>query len=101
MRTLDCAGHAEARPPPAPSERIGSPGLLDSWFAEFGLFDKKAGSEEADLRAALDVEGVRPHVRAGARNPRTPTGSPRSAWDPFASLASWVAGRQLSTAPAQ
>ncbi|MFB6778244.1 ABATE domain-containing protein [Streptomyces sp. NPDC056352] len=48
----------EARRPPAPIERIGSPGPLDSWFVESGLFDKKAGSDEADLRAALEPREV-------------------------------------------
>ncbi|MER6983310.1 ABATE domain-containing protein, partial [Streptomyces carpinensis] len=49
---LDFVGTLHARRAPTPIERIGTPGLLDSWFVESGLLDRKPGSDQADLRAA-------------------------------------------------
>ncbi|MGW0812795.1 CGNR zinc finger domain-containing protein [Streptomyces viridiviolaceus] len=62
---LDFVGTLQARRGPAPVERIGSPGLLDSWFVQAGLLDEEPGSAEADLSAALALrEAVYCLVRA-------------------------------------
>ncbi|MER7930274.1 ABATE domain-containing protein [Streptomyces sp. NPDC096057] len=49
---LDFVGTLQARRAPAPIERITTPGLLDSWFVESGLLDRRPGCGQADLRAA-------------------------------------------------
>ncbi|WP_331737546.1 ABATE domain-containing protein [Streptomyces sp. NBC_00019] len=63
--TLDFAGTLQERRAPVPIERIGSPGLLDSWFVESGLLDERPGSDQADLRAARELrEAIYSLVRA-------------------------------------
>ncbi|PWI15322.1 hypothetical protein DI272_14965 [Streptomyces sp. Act143] len=52
---LDFVGTLQERRTPAPIERIGSPALLDSWFVEAGLLDRRPGSDGSDLRAALEL----------------------------------------------
>ncbi|GGJ29428.1 CGNR zinc finger domain-containing protein [Streptomyces brasiliensis] len=53
--TLDFVGTLQERRAPVPIERIGTPGLLDSWFVEAGLLDDRPGSGEPDLRAAREL----------------------------------------------
>ncbi|WP_426570217.1 CGNR zinc finger domain-containing protein [Streptomyces canus] len=55
MPALDFVGTLQERRAPVPIERIGSPGLLDSWFVESGLLDERPGSDQTDLRAARDL----------------------------------------------
>ncbi|MER6066818.1 ABATE domain-containing protein [Streptomyces sp. NPDC001792] len=52
---LDFVGTLQERRTPIPIERIGSPGLLDAWFVEAGLLDRRPGSDRYDLRAALQL----------------------------------------------
>lgn len=53
--TLDFVGTLQARRAQVPIERIGSPELLDSWLVESGNLDENPGSDESDLRAALEL----------------------------------------------
>jgi len=53
--TLDFVGTLQARRAPMPIERIGTPGLLDSWFVGSGLLDERPGSGPGDLRAAVNL----------------------------------------------
>lgn len=62
---LDFVGTLQERRTPVPIERIGSPALLDSWFVQAGLLDRRPGSDRADLRAALELrEAIYALVRA-------------------------------------
>jgi predicted RNA-binding Zn ribbon-like protein len=52
---LDFLGTLRARRNPVPAEKLGTPGLLDDWFVESGMFDGAPGAGEADLAAALEL----------------------------------------------
>ncbi len=52
---LDFVGTLHERRAPVPIERMGSPGLLDSWFVESGLLDERPGAGQADLHAAREL----------------------------------------------
>lgn len=52
---LDFLGTLRARRNPVPTEKLGTPELLDSWFVESGMFDGAPGADEADLAAALEL----------------------------------------------
>lgn len=72
---LDFVGTLQERRTPAPIERIGSPALLDAWFVEAGLLDRRPGSDRSDLRAALQLrEAIYVLLRARL------TGRPRPVW---------------------
>ncbi|WP_338704119.1 ABATE domain-containing protein (plasmid) [Streptomyces sp. Q6] len=72
---LDFVGTLQERRTPVPIERIGSPALLDSWFVEAGLLDRRPGSDRSDLRAALELrEAI--YALLNARL----TGRPRPVW---------------------
>ncbi|MET7695226.1 ABATE domain-containing protein [Streptomyces sp. NPDC005483] len=62
---LDFVGTLQERRTAVPIERIGTPGLLDSWFVEAGLLDERPGSDRADLCAARELrEAIYVLVRA-------------------------------------
>ncbi|MFD7408558.1 MULTISPECIES: CGNR zinc finger domain-containing protein [unclassified Streptomyces] len=74
--TLDFVGTLQERRAPVPIERIGSPGLLDSWFVESGLLDERPGSDQADLRAARELrEAIHSLVRARLTGRPLPVGA--------------------------
>ncbi|CAM5521686.1 MULTISPECIES: CGNR zinc finger domain-containing protein [Streptomyces] len=74
--TLDFVGTLQERRAPVPIERIGSPGLLDSWFVESGLLDERPASDRADLRAALELrEAIYLLVRARLIGTPLPAGA--------------------------
>ncbi|MFD7308691.1 CGNR zinc finger domain-containing protein [Promicromonospora sp. NPDC059942] len=52
---LDFLGTLRARRNPVPAEKLGTPGLLDDWFVESGMFDAAPHADEADLAAALEL----------------------------------------------
>jgi predicted RNA-binding Zn ribbon-like protein len=73
---LDFAGTQQERRRPVPIERLGSPGLLDSWFVESGLLDERPASDQADLRAAKALrEAVYSLVRARLVHRPLPAGA--------------------------
>ncbi|GGZ30622.1 CGNR zinc finger domain-containing protein [Streptomyces olivaceoviridis] len=74
--TLDFVGTLQERRAPVPIERIGSPGLLDSWFVESGLLDERPASDRADLRAAVELrEAIYLLVRARLIGTPLPAGA--------------------------
>ncbi|ALO99189.1 hypothetical protein SHL15_8231 [Streptomyces hygroscopicus subsp. limoneus] len=73
---LDFVGTLQERRAPVPIERIGSPGLLDSWFVESGLLDERPASDRADLCAALELrEAIYLLVRARLVGTPLPAGA--------------------------
>ncbi|MEW2290983.1 ABATE domain-containing protein [Streptomyces sp. NPDC047841] len=74
--TLDFVGTLQERRATVPIERIGAPGLLDSWFVESGLLDERPVSDHADLRAALELrEAIYLLVRARLDGDALPAGA--------------------------
>lgn len=52
---LDFLGTLRARRNPVPTEKLGTPELLDDWFVESGMLDEAPGADEADLAAAVEL----------------------------------------------
>ncbi|GAA2154848.1 CGNR zinc finger domain-containing protein [Kitasatospora kazusensis] len=52
---LDFVGTLRARRNAEPTEKLASPGLLDSWFVESGMLDTAPGADETDLDIALEL----------------------------------------------
>ncbi|MFJ3309494.1 CGNR zinc finger domain-containing protein [Streptomyces sp. NPDC086549] len=52
---LDFLGTLRARRNPAPTEKLASPELLDSWFVESRMLDNAPGSDGSDLETALEL----------------------------------------------
>ncbi|WP_409467861.1 hypothetical protein [Streptomyces sp. HC307] len=102
--TLDFVGTLQERRAPVPIERIGSPGLLDSWFVAFlvtlfikevplrassGLVQAARDAEAVDAGAQVSASGVpvRGRVRGAGSTPvsqgavtLTSVARPRSWW---------------------
>ncbi|NJA58842.1 ABATE domain-containing protein [Streptomyces sp. NEAU-H3] len=55
---LDFVGTLRARRNAAPMEKLATPGLLDDWFVESGMFDTPPGADEADLDTAVALREV-------------------------------------------
>lgn len=52
---LDFLGTLRARRNPVPTEKLGTPELLDDWFVESGMLDGAPGADDADLAAAVEL----------------------------------------------
>ncbi|MFE2544375.1 CGNR zinc finger domain-containing protein [Actinacidiphila glaucinigra] len=52
---LDFLGTLRARRNAVPSEKLATPGLLDSWFVESRMLDSEPGADTSDLEAALEL----------------------------------------------
>ncbi|MFI6424309.1 CGNR zinc finger domain-containing protein [Promicromonospora sp. NPDC050880] len=52
---LDFLGTLRARRNPVPTEKLGTPALLDDWFVESGMLDAAPHADEADLAAAVEL----------------------------------------------
>lgn len=52
---LDFLGTLRARRNPVPTEKLGTPELLDDWFVESGMLDTAPRADAADLAAAVEL----------------------------------------------